>query len=120
MACVNNKVNISCGFGGVNPAIIKVIWYVARRNSDVMIVHGEDLLNGTNGLQWILDTTSGSDISPNSKLIVGPVNEYDDQSTYQCSIELPGVIRINSTTAFLTVIGMLHILWFCSNWKICV
>ena len=77
-----------------------------------MYVYGEDTVTTTNGLQQILDRESGNGRPPNSKLTVGPVSENDGrQSTYQCAIHLSAVTTINSTTAFLTVIGAYVMLW---------
>ena len=105
--CINDEADINCGFQGANPTDVEVIWYIGRQNShSVMTVPANDILTPTNGLQWVLDVSSGNDRSPNSKLIVGPVGEEHDQSTYQCSIGLPGEPRINSTIATLTVNGM--------------
>ena len=107
--CIGRKTEINCGFQGVNPNDVEVIWYITRENSHVMMVRGSDITTPTNGLQWVLDISSGNDRSPNSKLIVGPVNEGYDQSTYQCYIGLPGEAKINSVIETLTVIGMIII-----------
>ena len=72
-----------------------------------MVIRGSDITTHTNGLQWVLDTSSGDDRSPNSKLIVGPVSADVDLSTYQCHIELPGETMISSVIGTLTVIGMM-------------
>ena len=105
--CIGGIAEINCGFQGANPNDVEVIWYITRENSHVMMVHGSDITTATNGLQWVLDVSSGNDRSPNSKLIVGPVNEDFDQSTYQCYIGLPGEMKISSVIETLTVIGML-------------
>ena len=104
-------------FEGVNPDDVKVIWNIGRRNSHVVYVHGEDTVNTTNGLEWVLDQESGNDRSPNSKLTVGPVSENDSQSTChdQCTIHLPAVTTINSTIVCLTAIGSYVVLWHYNN-----
>ena len=103
--CISGRAEINCGFQGANPNDVEVIWYVTRKNSQVMMVRGSDITTHTNGLQWVLDISSGNDRSPNSKLIVGPVSEDYDQSTYQCHIGLPGENKISSVIETLTVIG---------------
>ena len=105
--CINGKAEIHCGFQGANPNDVEVIWYITRKNSQVMMVPGSDITTHTNGLQWVLDTSSGDDRSPNSKLIVGPVSEDNDLSTYQCYIGLPGETKISSAIGTLAVIGMM-------------
>lgn len=111
LVCINDKADINCGFQGANPTDVEVIWYITRQNSHVMTVPANDILTPTNGLQWVLDESSGNDRSPNSKLIVGPVGEEHDQSTYKCSIGLPGEPKINSTIETLIVVGMIIIIF---------
>ena len=48
--------------------------------------------------------TSGEDSSPNNKLLVGPVNKTHNQSTYQCSIEIPPNSFISSVGT-ITIVG---------------
>ena len=105
--CLNSKADIPCGFQGANPNSVNVTWYIDKQNSQVMIVPANTITSPTNGLQWVLDVLSGNTNSRNSKLIVGPVSEEHDQSTYQCSIGLPNDTMINSAVATLTVIGMI-------------
>ena len=107
LVCINDKADINCGFQGANPTDVEVIWYIARQNSHVMTVPANDILTPTNGLQWVLDVSSGNDRSPHSKLIVGPVGEEHHLSTYQCSIGLPGEPKINSTIETLIIVGMI-------------
>ena len=77
-----------------------------------MTVNGRDIISPTYRLQWALDPDESNEDDSrfsNSKLIVSPVGEEDDQSTYQCSIGLLGEPKINSTIETLTVIGMIHV-----------
>ena len=105
--CANDKADINCGFQGANPTDVEVIWYITRQNSHTMTVPANDILSPIHGLQWVLDVSSGNDSSPNSKLVVGPVGEEHDQSTYQCSIGLSGEPTIYSNIQTLTVNGMI-------------
>ena len=109
---MNSKADIPCGFQGADPNSVEIIWYIARQNSRVMTVPANDIITPTNGLQWVLDVLSGDTNSRNSRLIVGPVGEEHDQSTYQCSIGLPGDAMINSAIATLTVTGMIIIIMY--------
>ena len=106
-ACMNGHVDMPCGFQGADPTSVEVLWLIAKQNSRVMTVPANDIIAPTNGLQWVLDVLSGVNNSRNSRLIVGPVGEDDDQSTYQCSIGLSGDTMISSARATLTVIGMI-------------
>ena len=71
-----------------------------------MIISGSDIVNNVNdGLEWIPDATSGLLMSPNSRLVVDPVDETDNQSSYQCSFALPGG-SVDSSIGTLAVTGM--------------
>ena len=102
--------NISCGFINANPNNVVPNWRIIRRNDDGSvisdtIVSGTDIISNTNdGLQWISDTTSGANLSPNSRLLVGPVNETYNQSSYQCIFASLGG-NVESSIGTLTVAG---------------
>ena len=67
---------------------------------------GNDIVRGhINGLQWSPDLTSGDNNSPNSKLLVGPVNKTHDQSSYQCSIFVAPHGDVISSVGTITVVG---------------
>ena len=47
-----------------------------------------DIVTSTNdGLEWVSDTTSGVNMFPNSRLVVGPVNQTYNQLSYQCILQ---------------------------------
>ena len=58
----------------------------------------------SDGLQYINDVSSGMNTSPNSRLLVGPVDETDNQSSYQC-IFVIGLDDFESSIGTLTVTG---------------
>ena len=64
-----------------------------------------------NGLQWLPDLTSGDNNSPNSKLLVGPVNMTHNQSSYQCIFAIVSGSAVSSVGT-ITVVGKTII---CSN-----
>ena len=101
-ACIRSRVDIYCGFIGGNPNFITVKWVITRINSDGSI--NNFTIQGSNPVenyQWIPDLTNGSD----SRLVVGPVDESFNHSTYQCLILLSNGTSIPSTIGNLTVIG---------------
>ena len=107
--CTGSVANMSCGF--VNDSVNFVPgWRIVRRSDDGsvisnMIVSSIDIVNNTNdGLEWIPDTTSGVNMSPNSRLVVGPVDETYNQSSYQCIFSV-GVNTIESSVGILTISG---------------
>ena len=90
--CMNAIGECDCGFSGASPYTTVPSWRIILRNDDGSVVsdvthHGMDILDEhINGLQWLPDITSGDNTSPNSKLLVGPVNKTHNQSSYQCVI----------------------------------
>ena len=109
--CTGSIANISCGFINADPNILVPNWIITRRNDDGsvisnMTVSSNDIINNNNdGLEWVADLTSGEDMSPNSRLLVGPVDETYDQSSYQCIFSLLSG-TVESTIGTLTVAGM--------------
>ena len=105
--CTGSIANMSCGF--VNDSVNFVPnWRIVRRSDDGsvisnMTVSASDIVrNANDGLEWVADTTSGDDMSPNSRLLVGPVDETYNQSSYQCVFTV-GVNVIESSVGTLTV-----------------
>ena len=107
--CTGSIVNISCGFVN-DSANFLPNWRIIRRSNDGsvisnMTISGSDINNNVNdGLEYIPDTTSGLLMSPNSRLVVGPVDETDNQSSYQCIFALANG-KVESSVGTLTVTG---------------
>ena len=107
--CTGSVANISCGF--VNDSVNFVpSWRIVRRSDDGSVisnmrVDGFDIINSNNdSLEWVADTTSGVNMSPNSRLVVGPVDETYNQSSYQCIFTtISGAVE--SSIGTLTVAG---------------
>ena len=107
--CTGSIATISCGFGNDNVNFVPS-WRIVRRsdNGSVisnMIVNANDIVNNNNDdLEWVPDLTSGPNNATNSKLLVGPVDETYNQSSYQCIFAV-GVNSIESSVGTLTVTG---------------
>ena len=110
--CIGSVANISCGF--VNYSVSSLPdWRIIRRSvingsviSNMSFTQG-DIANDDK-LRYIPDTTSGVNMSLNSRLVVGPVDETYNQSSYQCafSVLINNVIQnIKSSIGTLTVTG---------------
>ena len=92
IACIGDTVNIPCGFvnesGSVRPD-----WRIIRRNNDGIVISDMSvtglsiITNPNDGLQWIVDPPGGLNHT-NSVLVVGPVDESHNQSSYQCYFTL--------------------------------
>ena len=107
---MNTIAECDCGFTGANPITTVPSWKIILRNDNGSVVsnithHGFDITNRhVDGLQWSADLISGDNNSPNSKLLVGPVNKTHNQSSYQCIFTiLHGSITSNVGT--VTVVG---------------
>ena len=111
--CIGSVASISCGYINGDPNFVIPNWRIVRRsdNGSVtsnMSVSAIDIVTNTNdGLEWVPDLTSGDDMSPNSKLLAGPVDETYNQSSYQCSFVVGGgSTTIVSSIGTLIVTGM--------------
>ena len=113
--CVNAVAECDCGFTEASPYTTVPSWRIILRNDDSSIVsnvthHGFDITNGhVSGLQWSPDLTSGDNNSPNSKLLVGPVNKTHNQSSYQCIFTILNG-SISSSVGKMTVVGKINII----------
>ena len=99
----------TCGFTGTNPNLAIPNWRIVFRSDNGIVsndtINGLDIARGLiNGLQWLPDLTNGNNNSPNSKLLVGPVNMTHNQSSYQCVFELINDSVISSV-GIMTVVG---------------
>ena len=108
--CMNAVGECDCGFSGVSPHTTIPGWRIILRSDDGSVVsnvthNGFDIVHGhINGLKWSPDITSGENTSPNSKLLVGPVNNTHNQSSYQCIFTtLNG--SVFSSVGTMTVVG---------------
>ena len=108
-ACIGSNASIPCGFSNVTDILVPY-WNITMRSNDGSIISNEFSVNEINtddddGLEYIFDTVLGDNMSPNSRLVVGPVYEADNQSSYQCIFVLGGSGTFKSSTGTLTVAG---------------
>ena len=109
--CSGNTVNISCGFSGAVPQTTVPNWRVIRSDNGSVIsdeiIRGSDIeSDDDDGLVWIPDLTSGPNNAQSSILVVGPVDETYNQSSYQCIFATTGG-NISSSMGTITVAGKL-------------
>ena len=113
--CMNDMVEIYCGFTGINPSFVVPDWRIVFRSDDGNVISndtidGLDITNRLiNGLQWLPDLTSGDNNGTNSKLLVGPVNMTHNQSSYQCIFATVSG-SVVSSVGTMTVVGKTIIL----------
>ena len=108
---MNAMAECDCGFTGADPNFVLPNWRIVFRSDDGSVI-SNDTINGLgisnrliNGLQWMPDLTSGDNNSPNSKLLVGPVNMTHNQSSYQCIFTRGQGDTIISSVGTMTVVG---------------
>ena len=115
--CMNDRAGCTCGFDGVSTSSTIPDWIIVTRSSDGSVISnvtidGEDIIdNKHDGLVWQFGNTTTTS-SPNSKLVVGPVDETHNQSSYQCVFRLidnvdgsPQNRIVKSSVGILTVVG---------------
>ena len=107
--CINDTATIDCGYTGADPNTVVPKWKITLRSDGSIIsnntIDGFTIINKSrNGLQWIPDLSSGDNNSPNSKLLVGPLNKTHNQSSYQCIIQTLNSTVISSMGT-ITVVG---------------
>ena len=108
--CNGSIANISCGF--INESNnFTPNWRIVRRSDNGTIISittvSSDIIatNTSDGLEWVSDKKSGVNMSPNSRLLVGPVDETYNESSYQC-IFTSLINTTESSVGTLTVAGM--------------
>ena len=104
---MNAMGEINCGFHGADPDTVVPDWRIIKRSHNGSIVSnvslsGQDIIQNTfSDLNWVPDLNSGKD----SKLIIGPINTSDNQSSYQCSIMTELGTTVTSNVGTITVVG---------------
>ena len=110
---MNAMAPCDCGFTGTDPFLAIPNWRIVLRSNDGSIVSnvtvdGEDIYDGLiDGLLWMPDLTSGINNSPNSQLLVGPVNMTYNQSSYQCILTSRIFGTVVSSVGKMTIVGKL-------------
>ena len=103
--CIGDTENVPCGYIGVDPNITQPIWRIIESNISrdraTTTINADNDSGNDDGLVWVPDLTSGPNNASGSVLVVGPVNETDDQSSYQCIFS-----NTRSKTGTITVAGM--------------
>ena len=114
--CNGSIASISCGYVHVDPNFIVPEWSIVDDEGNVMTITGVNIISNTDdGLEWLQDTTSGDNNATNSRLLVGPVDETDNHSSYQCIVStfLSGTVRsVRSSIGTLTVAGTYICTWY--------
>ena len=117
--CSGTKANILCGYTGVyDPFTVRPNWRIIKRNNNGSVisnvtVSGMDIhTNSTKDLEFIIVTSSDGSGYENdnnadgSYLLVGPVDDTYNNTSYQCIFTINDNIIESDTAGTITVIGM--------------
>ena len=108
--CIGSIAVINCGYNTARQNTL-LEWRIIKRSDDGSVISDMTLSvqainsNTSNRLEYIPDLSSGANTFPNSSLLVGPVDETDNQSSYQCIFTIGNDV-IESSIGTLTVNGM--------------
>ena len=114
--CSGTNAEISCGFTGVsNPINTRPnwSWRIIKRNNDGYVISNETInwmkidTNKTDGLAFVVVTSNTNDIinANKSYLLVGPVDDTYNNTSYQCIFTINDTIIESDTAGTVTVIG---------------
>ena len=107
--CSGTKAKISCGYTGVSdPFSTRPNWRIIKRNNNGSVisnVSGMDIRsNKINGLNFTIVMKDNS--ADGSYLLVGPVDDTYNNTSYQCIFTINDNIIESDTAGTITVIGM--------------
>ena len=109
--CSGTTAKISCGYAGVTVLSSAVPnWRIIKRNNNGSVISNKtvSINNDTNdGLKFfiILKKKGNVKTADGSYLLVGPVNDTYNNTSYQCIFTINDTI-IESTAGTITIIGM--------------
>jgi len=110
---MDDMAECTCGFDGANSLTTTPDWRIIKRSSDGSVVSNMTFIGNNiirdqdDGLEWVIGQVNSTS-SPNSRLVVGPVNEAHNQSSYQCVFNVNQ--NINGSTQIRTVMSSVGIL----------
>ena len=111
--CSGTKANISCGYTGVyDPFNIRPNWRVIKRNNNGGVISNETVSgmdirsNKFDDLKFIVHISGNNNNASGSYLLVGPVDDTYNNTSYQCIFTINDNIIESDTAGTITVIGM--------------
>ena len=114
--CSGTNAEISCGFTGVSDPIDTIpnwSWRVIKRNNDGYVISNETVRvpdinsNRSDGLVFYFITTNRNGITSadRSYLLLGPVDDTYNNTSYQCIFSNSTTIIESDTAGSVTVVG---------------
>ena len=109
-ACSGTRAEISCDFSGApDPFNTKPDWRIIKRNNDGNVISNETVnatiirINKIDGLVFLAEVSNGN---VNGRLLVGPVDDTYNNTSYQCIFTINDTIIESDTAGTVSVIGM--------------
>ena len=110
--CSGTKANISCGYTGADPFIIRPNWRIIKRDDTGSVINnktvsGVDIRKNKIGdLRFVVHVSGTLNNADGSYLSVGPVDDTYNNTSYQCIFTINDNIIESDTAGTITVIGM--------------
>ena len=115
--CSGTNAEISCGFTGVSDPLITLpnwSWRIIKRNNDGYVISNETVTvmdinaNRSDGLVFLIITRNRNGIisAENSYLSVGPVDDTNNNTSYQCIFTINDTVIESNTAGTISVTGM--------------
>ena len=109
--CSGTKAKIPCGYTGVDdPLRTRPNWRIIQRYNNGNVISNETFsgidiqTNKTDGLNFIITLINNN--ADGSYLLVGPVDDTYNNTSYQCIFTINGNIIESDTAGTIAVIGM--------------
>ena len=109
-ACSGTRTEISCDFSGApDPFNTKPDWRIIKRNNDGDVISNETVnatiirINKIDGLVFLAEVSNDN---VNGRLLVGPVDDTYNNTSYQCIFTINDTIIESDTAGTVSVIGM--------------
>ena len=115
--CSGTNATISCGFTGASDPLTTLSnwsWRIIKRNNDGYVISNETVTamdinaNRTGGILFFIVSSNynGFISADNSYLLVGPVDDTYNNTSYQCIFTINDTVIESDTAGTISVIGM--------------
>ena len=108
--CIGSVAEISCDYTGVDPFNTRPDWRIIKRNNEGFVISNETVdaaiirLNKTDSLLFRTEVLINYSVI--GRLLVGPVDDTYNNTSYQCVFTINDTIIESDTSGTVTVVGM--------------
>ena len=115
--CSGTKAKISCGYTGVSNLFSAAPnWRIIKRTNNGSVISNKTVYginsNKNDGLEFVVVLKDNS--ANRSYLLVGPVDDTYNNTSYQCIFTINDDIIESDTAGTITVIGMYIAMYVCT------